>query len=74
MFHSAARQTRALSLTPRELDLVMLAAQGLSGKQAASHLGLSPGTVRNYWGLITKRFDTTCAGVVALAFRRKWIE
>lgn len=35
-------------LSPRQREMIMLAAQGLSRKQAAARLGLSPQTVKNH--------------------------
>lgn len=39
---------RPHSLTPRELDVCRLAAQGKANKQIAAELGLSVNTVQNY--------------------------
>jgi two-component system nitrate/nitrite response regulator NarL len=39
----------AAALTPRELDLLQLAAQGLSGPQIADELVLSPATVKTHF-------------------------
>jgi two-component system response regulator DesR len=44
----AALTAESNPLTPREVDVVRLAAEGRSGPEIAKHLYLSPGTVRNY--------------------------
>src|SRR5688500_6082165 len=40
-------QDRALSV--REEEVALLAAEGLTDKEIADRLGLSPGTLRTYW-------------------------
>jgi two-component system response regulator DesR len=44
--------------TPRELEVLRLAADGASGPEIASRLSLSKGTVRNY---LSKVMNKTCA-------------
>ena len=45
---AAAWDAGADPLTPRERDALRLAEEGLSNKDIARRLALSPGTVRNY--------------------------
>ena len=42
-------------LTPREVDVLRMAADGASGPEIARHLYLSPGTVRNYLSNVTSK-------------------
>lgn len=42
-------------LTRREVDVLRLAADGLSPAEIATHLFLTPGTVRNYLSMITRK-------------------
>ena len=62
-------------LTPRELEVLRLAAQGASGPEIAEALHLSPGTVRNY---LSKVINKTCArtrvDAVRIAREAGWIE
>jgi len=46
-------------LTPRELDITKLVAQGLSNKEIASELFLSEGTVRNNLVIIMEKMEVT---------------
>jgi non-specific serine/threonine protein kinase len=46
--HWAAREETADSLTPREEEVAVLLAQGLSNKQIAAQLPVSVGTVRSH--------------------------
>ncbi|WP_308288864.1 response regulator transcription factor [Streptomyces humicola] len=48
-------QAADLPLTPRELSVLSLAAEGASVAEIASHLHLSNGTVRNYMAAITRK-------------------
>lgn len=43
-----ARESGANPLTDRERDVLRLAEEGMPNKDIGDHLGLSPGTVRNY--------------------------
>jgi DNA-binding NarL/FixJ family response regulator len=59
----------AESLTPRELDVLRLLANGRSNPDIAAQLFLTEGTVRNYVsGIFTKLgvTDRTQAAVIAL--------
>ena len=61
-------------LTPRELEVLRLAAEGASGPEIAEALHLSPGTVRNY---LSKVINKTCArtrvDAVRIAREAGWI-
>jgi two-component system response regulator DesR len=61
-------------LTPRELEVLRLAAEGASGPEIAEQLHLSPGTVRNY---LSKVINKTCArtrvDAVRIAREAGWI-
>jgi two-component system response regulator DesR len=61
-------------LTPRELEVLRLAAQGASGPEIAEALHLSSGTVRNY---LSKVINKTCArtrvDAVRIAREAGWI-
>jgi two-component system response regulator DesR len=61
-------------LTPRELEVLRLAADGASGPEIAARLHLSPGTVRNY---LSKVINKTCArtrvDAVRIAREAGWI-
>lgn len=45
-------------LTPRERDVALLAAQGLTAVEIADHLGLSVGTARNYVMNVRRKFGS----------------
>jgi DNA-binding CsgD family transcriptional regulator len=62
-------------LTPRELELLQLAAHGLSGPKIAEELVLSPATVRTHFANIYQKLDVgDRAGAVAEAMRLGLIE
>jgi DNA-binding CsgD family transcriptional regulator len=47
---SRMRLRRRLHVTPRQIDILSLVAEGRSGKEVASLLGLSVATVRTHLG------------------------
>ena len=47
----------ASGLSPRQLQILRLAAEGLTDRQIALRTGLSEGTVRTYWERIRTRLD-----------------
>jgi DNA-binding NarL/FixJ family response regulator len=68
-FGPQADTTVADKLTPRELDVLRLIANGLSNPDIAERLFLSEGTVRNYVSSILNKLkveDRTQAAVLAL--------
>ena len=57
-------------LTPRERDVLQLAADGLSTPSIAEHLSVSRATVRTHFGHIYLKLDVKSrAGAVAKAMR-----
>lgn len=44
-------------LSPRQKQILLLAAQGLTDRQIAAQVGLGEGTVRTYWERIRARLD-----------------
>lgn len=50
--------TPARSLSPRELEVVVLLSRGFSVKEIASALELSTGTVKNYLASARRRTDS----------------
>jgi len=62
-------------LTPRQLEVLLLAAQGNSTKEIASRLALSAKTVENYRSAILKRLDANnLAHAIARARHLKLLE
>jgi two-component system nitrate/nitrite response regulator NarL len=62
-------------LTPRERQILQLAAQGMSGKTIAQHLTLSPSTVKSHFEHIYTKWGTSDrASAVAKALREGLIE
>jgi DNA-binding CsgD family transcriptional regulator len=62
-------------LTPRELELLQLAADGLSGPKIAEELVLSPATVRTHFANMYEKLDVgDRAGAVAKGMRLGLIE
>ncbi|HET8629406.1 MAG TPA: helix-turn-helix transcriptional regulator, partial [Thermomicrobiales bacterium] len=58
------------SLTAREHDVLRLFAAGLSGKEVAARLGLSPKTVDRRRGDVLRKLDAvSMAEAVATAYR-----
>jgi two-component system, LuxR family, response regulator FixJ len=58
--HESERQLlreRAAELSPRQREVMDLVATGLSSKQIAARLGISPRTVENYRAWIMERMD-----------------
>ncbi len=45
-------------LTPRELEVLFLAANGKVDKEAATELGVTLGTIRTYWERINQKLGT----------------
>jgi DNA-binding CsgD family transcriptional regulator len=62
-------------LTARELEILQLAADGMSGPQIAEHLVLSPGTIKTHFQHIYAKCGVSDrAGAVATALRRGLID
>ena len=63
-------QTEALILSPRQIDTLELMAKGLSNKEIAEKLGISPATVREYVSDILALFQSTNRTQAALKARQ----
>lgn len=50
---------RAAGLSPRQKEVMKLVAEGLSNKQIAQQLGISPRTVENYRAWVMERMDAS---------------
>jgi PAS domain S-box-containing protein len=63
-------ELKPLALTPRELQVLQLAAQGCGGREIAERLVLSPATVRTHFGRIYDKYGVSDrAAAVAKALR-----
>ena len=61
-------------LTPRQLQVLRLVAEGHSGKQIARELGIQQRTVRGHMTAIFERFHVqNRTGAVVAAWRRGWV-
>jgi two-component system response regulator DesR len=61
-------------LTPREMDVLRLAAEGVTGPEIARRLYLSPGTIRNHLSrVITKTKARTTVDAVRIAADAGWL-
>jgi two-component system response regulator DesR len=70
----AALTAEANPLTPREVDVLRLAAEGRSGPEIAKHLCLTPGTVRNYLSNVTsKTCGRTKTDAIRIARDSGWV-
>lgn len=68
--HGHVHAYRGRALTDREAQVLQLVADGLSNKEAASRLGLSPGTVKSHLARIAHKLGTgDRAHMVALTMR-----
>jgi PAS domain S-box-containing protein len=68
-------ELKPLALTPRELEVLQLAAQGCGGREIAERLVLSPATVRTHFGRIYSKYGVSDrAAAVAKALRDGLIE
>lgn len=65
---------RRRALTPRQLDIARLIADGYTDREIAEWLELSYGTVKTHTHSILQRTDArTRAQAVAVCIRRGWI-
>jgi two-component system, NarL family, response regulator DesR len=61
-------------LTPREIDVLAVTAEGASVKEAATRLNLAPGTVRNHLSrILTKTSASSRLHAVRIAQESGWI-
>jgi DNA-binding CsgD family transcriptional regulator len=62
-------------LTPREVEVLRLLADGLDGSEIARALGISPGTVRTHVEHMRDSLDCrTRAGLVAKGYRLRYLD
>lgn len=75
MPESSLKDPPSIALTPRERDVLQLAADDLSAPGIAEELSLSPATVNTHFGHIYLKLDVSSrAGAVAKAMRLGMIE
>ena len=68
-------ELKPAALTPRQLEVLQLAAQGCDGKEIAERLVVSPATVRTHFGRIYDKYGVCDrAAAVAKALREGLIE
>ena len=68
-------QRLAPKLTPREIQVLILIAEGLKGKEIAQRLGVKPGTVAFHKTRLYEKIGVTGAvGAVRFAIREGYIE
>lgn len=61
-------------LTPRQLDVLLGAAQDLTDDEIAAELSVSSNTVRTHMAMLKERLKVRSrAGAVAIAMRNGWI-
>jgi DNA-binding NarL/FixJ family response regulator len=61
-------------LTPREMEILELVAQGMSNRKIAYHLGISHQTVKNHMTAVLRKLGATGRTEAAVsALRRGWI-
>jgi DNA-binding NarL/FixJ family response regulator len=59
------------NLTPRQLEILALYAQGLRGREIAAELYIEPGTVKCHVQLLTRRLGTkSIAHAISVAVAR----
>lgn len=72
---SATGRRRTSNLTPRERQVLALLADGLSNKQIARRLGISPnGAKRHVAAILTKLGTANRAGAVSIGLARGWMQ
>ncbi len=70
-----ARKEEAPALSPRELDVVRLIAEGLADKQVGTELGISESTVKGYLRRVYEKLGAADrAQAVAIALRGRLID
>jgi len=71
--HESSRVTGS-PLTPREADVLQVAAEGVSTAEIAERLGLSPGTVRNHISsAISKTGTRNRLDAIRIAYEEGWL-
>lgn len=67
--------SRCQPLTPREIEVLQLLANGLDGTEIAAALEISPGTVRTHVEHMRERLECrTRAGLVAKGYRLRYLD
>lgn len=69
MLDEACRTVEEIRLTARQADCVALVAQGLSSKEIARELGISPSTVDNHISIAMHQYGFTNRNAVARWYR-----
>jgi DNA-binding CsgD family transcriptional regulator/DNA-binding Xre family transcriptional regulator len=65
MTDASERPGEMLALTPLQLDILVLVVNGLTNRQIAERLGLSPGLIGTHIGRITSEFGVTSRAELA---------
>lgn len=60
-------------LTPRQREVLILAAKGLQNKQIADSLGLSIKSIENHRWRCQERLDMSFVEAVVLAVKARWV-
>jgi two-component system response regulator DesR len=72
--HDASSRMAGNPLTPREADVLRIAAEGVSTAEIAGRLGLSPGTVRNHISsAISKTGTRNRSDAIRIAHQEGWL-
>lgn len=72
--HHASSRMVGNPLTPREADVLRIAAEGVSTAEIAGRLGLSPGTVRNHISsVISKTGTRNRIDAIRIARKEGWL-
>ena len=69
----SARRAETGGLTPRELEVLALLARGLTDKEIAGKLGISPHTVTNHVKMIRQKLDADTRGAAVAKARDQGI-
>lgn len=69
----AAQELNNSGMTPRERDVLVLTAKGLSRQQIGEAMGLSPHTVADHRKKLLNRMDMTMIEAVVLAVKAGWV-
>jgi DNA-binding CsgD family transcriptional regulator len=72
--HDPGRTPPAMPLTPREIQVLHLLADGLSDREVAGRLGISPKTVEKHVGAVLRKTGTTSrTAAVVHGLDRGWL-
>lgn len=71
---SLRRPVDGCPLTDRQMEVLLLGAQGLTNREIAARLGRSENTIRRHRDLMFKALAVhSMAGAVGLAYREGWL-